>query len=413
MDDPRRSLSRRSLLLGAAGAAGVALVGCSSPDERGSAPSPTTLAPSPTPPPEPIECAGPETMGGREPLWRRSIDRGLVFGSSATTWQLADAEYRALHARESAILFTEDDLLWYRLKPRPTSELDFSFGDRIVSYAERHGMLVLGAHLVWDEGFGEGWTEDDLWNLEEGEARELLFGTAAAMVRRYRGRIAGWIVVNEALDGFGIRPEVPWYGTIGPTYVEEAFRLARDLDPEAALVLNDFGYETDDGFTTAADKRAVTLDYLDELLGKDVPVDAFGVQAHLPADRFLEGFDDEAYRAFLQALADRGLRILITEMDVLDDGLPAATDERDLAVAAIYRTYLDVALDEPAVASLITFGLSDRYTWLQEDFPRDDGAVRRPLPFDEEIRPKPAHRALAGALEQAPPRDLLWRPPRC
>jgi endo-1,4-beta-xylanase len=62
---------------------------------------------------------------------------------------------------------------------------------------------------------------------------------------------------------------------------------------------------------------------------------------------------------------------------------------------------------------LPTFGLSDRYTWLQEDFPRDDGAVRRPLPFDEEMSPKPAYRALASALEQAPPRDLLWRPPRC
>jgi endo-1,4-beta-xylanase len=86
---------------------------------------------------------------------------------------------------------------------------------------------------------------------------------------------------------------------------------------------------------------------------------------------------------------------------------------RDRGVADTYRRYLDVALDEPAVASLVTFGLSDRYTWLQEDYPRDDKAPRRPLPFDEKLRPKPAYDVLHRALANAPPRDLLWRAPRC
>jgi endo-1,4-beta-xylanase len=403
------TLSRRSLLLGAAGFAAAGLVRCTG-SERAAPPARTT--PTPTVAPEPVECAD-GAAGPREPLWRRSIEHGLVYGSSAATWQLADREYRRLYARESSILFTEDDLLWYRLKPTPMSELDFSFGDRIVSFAEREGMLVFGAHLVWDQGFGEGWTEDDLWNLDEQAARDLLFGTVEATVERYRGRIAGWIVVNEALDEFGVRPEVPWYGTIGPGYVEEAFRLARDLDPDATLVLNDFGFETDDDGRSAAGRREAALAYVDELLAADVPVDAFGVQAHLVADRFPDGFDADAYRTFLRELAERGLRILITEMDVLDDGLPADPEERDRAVADVYRTYLDVALDEPAVASLMTFGLSDRYTWLEEDYPRDDRAPRRPLPFDDEMRPKPAYRALAGELEAAPNRDLLWRPPRC
>ena len=46
-------------------------------------------------------------------------------------------------------------------------------------FAEQHQQLVIGAHLVWDEGFGEGWPEDDLWELDEPDAAELLFGTAA------------------------------------------------------------------------------------------------------------------------------------------------------------------------------------------------------------------------------------------
>ena len=219
--------------------------------------------------------------------------------------------------------------------------------------------------------------------------------------------------MNEALDSFGVRPEVPWYGTIGPSYVEESFRLAREVDPEATLVLNDFGYETDDEFNSAADKRAVTLEYLDELIGADVPVDALGVQAHLMAGGFAEGFDADVYRRFLSEVADRGLAILITEMDVLDDGLPRAIPERDRAVADTVKRYLDAALSEPAVGALMTFGLSDRYTWLQEDYPRDDGALRRPLPFDDDLRPKPAYDALVTSLEGAPRRDLLWQPPRC
>jgi endo-1,4-beta-xylanase len=402
-------------MLGAGACVGASLLGCTKSSDTDalatiSPPSGTSI---PTDVSWTFSCRGVAQVGARAPLWEHSIERGLVYGSSAATWQLEDAEYRALHAREASILFTEDDFLWYRVKPTPAADLDYSYADRIVRYAERQGMLVFGAHLVWDEGFGEGWTESDLWELSENEARSLLFGTLETTVERYRGRIAGWIVVNEALDAFGVRVEVPWYGTIGPDYVEASFRLAHEVDPDATLVLNDYGYETDDDYSSAADKRAVTLDYLDELLDADVPVHAFGVQAHLLADRFPEGFDADAYRTFLGELAARGLRVLITEMDVLDDGLPPRSAVRDRAVADVYRRYLDVALDEPAVASLMTFGLSDRYTWLEEDFPRGDGVPRRPLPFDEELEPKPAHRVLAEALEVAPPRDALWIPPRC
>jgi endo-1,4-beta-xylanase len=97
---------------------------------------------------------------------------------------------------------------------------------------------------------------------------------------------------------------------------------------------------------------------------------------------------------------------------VLDDDLPADVAERDAAIADATRLYLDTALQEPAVASVITFGLSDRYTWLQEDYPREDGEARRPLPFDDALAPKPMYDALLGALEAAPEREPLWTPPR-
>jgi endo-1,4-beta-xylanase len=389
------STTRRSVLAGAAGAVALGTVG---PAVFGTPAAAAACEPTP---------------GRPAKLWQLARRRGLVFGSASSTRLFGDADYLRLLDDQAEILFTEDDLLWYQLKPTPTSDLDFSYADRLVAHAAKRSQLVLAAHLVWDEGFGEGWTDDDLWGLDEAGARELLFGTATAMLDRYRGRVAGWIVANEVTDPEGedgFRTDVPWYATIGRSYVREMFELARDRDPHATLVLNEFGFETVNEFgDDPRDRQVATLRVIDTLLDQGAPVDALGIQAHLLAPDFGVRFERRRYRRFLNEIADRGLSILITELDVLDDGLPADSRRRDAAVGDIYARYLETVLNHPAVKSVITFGLSDRYTWLQEDYPREDAAARRPLPFDAELRPKPAYRALRRALAGAPPRRPIWR----
>jgi endo-1,4-beta-xylanase len=352
-------------------------------------------------------------------LWRAAATRGILYGSSTATWQISDRAYADVFRRHAALLFTEDDLLWYRLKPTPDSPLDFTYSDQIIDFAERNHQLVLGAHLVWDEGFGDGWTDDDLWGLSEKKARKLLFGTLRAVMERYRGRVAIWSVVNEAIvNGTdrghrGLRTDVPWINTIGPEYVAHAFREAHDVDPAACLMLNDFGYETVNQYgDRPVDKMRATLHVLDRLLDDGVPVHAFGVQAHLLADHFHERFHARQYRHFLRELGNRGLKVVISELDVLDDGLPKAAGRRDKRVADVYKRYLDVALDSTDVAAVCSFGLSDRYTWLQEDYPREDGAARRPLAFNRALDTKPAYTAIRRQLHQATRRWPTWRSPR-
>jgi endo-1,4-beta-xylanase len=352
-------------------------------------------------------------------LWRAAGRRGLLYGSSTATWQISDPAYADVFRRHAALLFTEDDLLWYRLKPTPDSPLDFTFSDQIIEFAEANNQLVFGAHLVWDAGFGEGWTDDDLWGLNEKQARKLLYGTLRSVMRRYQGRVPIWSVVNEAIvngtdQGHkGLRKDVPWFETIGPEYVGHAFRVAHNIDPTACLLLNDFGYETVNEFgDRPIDKMRATLRVLDRLLGRGVPIHAFGIQAHLLADRFHELFHARQYRHFLDELGNRGLKVLITELDVLDDGLPKAPSRRDRRVADVYRRYLDVTLDSPDVAAVISFGLSDRYTWLDEDYPREDGAHRRPLAFTRSLRTKPAYSAIRAKLGHAPRRWPTWDSPR-
>lgn len=395
------TFTRRSFLVGAAA---LGLAACAKTKTNG---GPSAAA-------SPPGCATLQDMADTgQLLWAMAQRQGILYGSTTATWQISDAAYRRLYAKEAAILSTEDDFLWYRVRPSPTSGLKFKYSDQIVAFARQHGMLIFGAHLVWDQGFGTGWKQSDLFGMDTQQARKMLWSTVEALVKRYRGQIAIWSVANEVLDGSGLRNDVPWYDSLGPDYVAEAFHRVHDADPAATLLLNDYGYETDDGFALAADKRSATLEFLDQLLKDKVPVDGLGIQAHLNAGQFKDSFDANAYRKLLSDVADRNLKILITEMDVLDDGLPPNIQVRDRAVADIYRRYLDVALEEPAVASLITFGLSDRYTWLQEDYPRDDGAARRPLPFDDKLHPKPAYRALATSLKTAPQRPAVWAPPLC
>ena len=225
----------------------------------------------------------------------------------------------------------------------------------------------------------------------------------------------GWIVANEVTDPYdadkhGFRTNVPWYDTIGPSYIAESFHITKEQDPKALRIINEFGFETVNEWGDRPEpRRRAFLKALDRLLDRNVPVQAVGIQGHLLADGFGHKFHERGYRAFLREIADRDLKILISELDVLDEGLPKNFEKRDRMVADVYRRYLDVALDEKAVKVVVAFGLTDRYTWLDEDQPREDGTHRRPLAFSRALRPKPAYYAISHAFRHAPERRQLWR----
>jgi endo-1,4-beta-xylanase len=399
-------VARRSVLLGTAGIAGAAatgLLGGGSASAAGAA----------------LASGDGEKRGDGgavAPLWKKAWANGIVYGSDLATWQM-DPQYRPFFHRQSALMSFQDDLLWYVLKPTPTSPVSFRHSDRVMEFAERNGQLVLGAPgLVWDEGFGDGWTDDDLWGLNRHQAQKLLYGVIRQTVHHYRGRMAGWIVCNEVTDPegkHGVRTEFPWYQTIGPDFIADSYHLVHEIDPHAELLINEFGFETVNKYgDRAVPRQRAMLQVLDRLLDQHVPVHGLGIQAHLNAHKFEERFHERHYLTFLKEVADRGLSIHITELDVADSGLPKNHRIRDRGVADVYRRYLDTALQEPAVKTVINFGLSDRYNSLTEDNPRNDGLPRRPLPFNQKLEPKPAYHAISSAFRQAPHRRPLWTPPK-
>lgn len=202
--------------------------------------------------------------------------------------------------------------------------------------------------------------------------------------------------MNEAIepgDGniYGLRDNV-FYKRLGSSYVDLAFRAAAEADPNAILVYNEAGleYDTSDGDA----RRADVLKLLTHLKQNGVPVHALGIQAHLQAVKKNE-FNAEKFTAFLDAVSALGLRIFITELDVADNGIIPDPVVRDQIVADTYYEFLQAAFAHGRVDTVVTWGLSDRYSWLSEWKPRGDGEPVRPLPFDESFSPTLAFGAIA------------------
>ena len=330
--------------------------------------------------------------------------KGLIYGSESLSFYLSrDKNYATRFAQEIEILVAGWELKWCAgkkpLRPSPDS-FDFTAGDWIVNFAHDHGLLFRGHTLVWHKAL-------PLWfksKVNPQNAEQFLGKHIQTVVGRYAGYIHSWDVVNEAInpsDGRsdGLR-KTQWLEFLGSDYIDFAFRVAAEADPQALLVYNETGLDYDTPEDEA--KRKALLKLLYRLKAMGTPIHALGIQAHLRAKE--NRFSPDKLRDFLRHVGSLDLKIMITELDVSDQGLPQDIDERDRLVAQHYYDYLSVVLDEPAVIGVLTWGLSDRYTWLSNHRPRADGLPVRPLPLDRDLNRKPAWYAIAQAFDNAPNR---------
>ncbi|MBS0559187.1 MAG: endo-1,4-beta-xylanase [Proteobacteria bacterium] len=329
--------------------------------------------------------------------------RGIVFGSdSDVAFNVAPPEYFALFVRQSALY--APPFVWKRISPEP-NVFDFSHNRASIDMAFKAGLKLTGCHFLWHQT-----APDWLLKLSRPEAERAITEWITRASAEYRGNVYSWNVTNEAINtregrADGLRNESPYVKIFGQDYMIPAFHAARAADPKAILAYNEYDLELDTSEQEA--RRKALLRLVDYLLSKGAPIDAVGLQSHLKTATF-GSFDEKRYRAFLKEIADRKLKILLTELDVLDVSAPGDFARRDQEVADIYAHFLRVALDETAVKAVVVWGLTDRYTWytprFSPKFARADGLPTRPLPFDDALRPKPAFWAIANALKSAPAR---------
>lgn len=346
-------------------------------------------------------------IASSRPLKEQAAARNLIYGAAARYEQLMfDPDFADRLTEEASILVPEWELKWTAgdktLRPGPNT-FDFPAPDAMAKFAQERGLLLRGHTLIWHDSLPQWFDEF----VTPQNAQQVLTHHIETVAGRYAGQMHSWDVVNEAI-AYDPRKSrradrlrlTPWLKFLGPEYIDLAFRTAAAADPKALRVYNDFGLDYNTPRDTA--KRAAVLQLLRQLKAQGTPIDALGIQAHLRGDA--TEFNPQVLRQFLKDVAALDLKILITELDVADDQLPPAVEVRDRIVAGAYEDYLSVVLDEPAVIAVITWGLSDRYTYLSEFHPRADGLPVRPLPLDQDLKPKLAWNAIARAITHAPQR---------
>ena len=306
------------------------------------------------------------------------------YGSCVRPLELTrDRDYAAALIRYCRLLIPEGSMNWSVTRPSP-EQFDFADADRIAAFASRNGMALRGHNLVW-HGDLAPWVE----RIDHAtEAERAMTAHIEALVSRYRGVTGSWIVVNEPTPEHPVgRAELRdsvWSRTMGPGYIAKAFRAAAAADPGARLILNEYDIEfVGERF---AMRRDILLGIARDLVEKGVPIHAIGLQGHLLAEREI---DRDGLQAFLRKVRALGLEVLVTELDVIDKALPGDVATRDARVAASARAFLEAVAEVSPPSSIVTWGISDRYTWVPMFHTRDDGLPVRPLPLDAAYRPKP------------------------
>jgi endo-1,4-beta-xylanase len=303
----------------------------------------------------------------------------------------------------------ENVLKWGLLHPRP-GEYNFGPADRYVAFGEQHKMFIVGHCLVWHSQTPQWVFQDDKGQPLTREALlKRMQDHIRTVVGRYKGRVNGWDVVNEALNEDGTMRQSPWYKIIGGDFLLKAFQFAHEADPQAELYYNDFSLEKEA-------KRNGAVQLIKTLKAGGAAISGIGLQDHNRMDWPTAKQESDTIEAF----AALGLKVHITELDV--DVLPRTTrqasadiaataegyansnpytaglpEEMQQALAKRYAELFAVFVQHRDVIRRVTFwGVTDGDSWLN-NFPTR-GRTNYPLLFDREGKPKPAFDA---ALQQA------------
>jgi endo-1,4-beta-xylanase len=315
--------------------------------------------------------------------------RRVRYGAAAMKENfLDDPLYRDALVKHCDIIVPMNDLKWEALRPT-REQFSFADADRIISFARSNGKDVRGHALCWYGGM-PGWTKAMATRKEaETELRKHI----ETVVARYRGQIPSWDVVNEAIAHDpakqGVWRDTIWNKLLGPEHIDIAFSTTAQADPKAELVYNDYDLENTGERQNL--RRQHVLALVRRLQDKKIPIHAIGFQAHLYAEQVI---DSDGIGKFVKQLKALGVKTLVTELDVIDWRLPGPPQERDETAAKHVKAFLDALNAAGGLETIITWGITDRYSWIPEHFKRNDKLPNRPLPLDIDYRPKPMMRVI-------------------
>lgn len=328
---------------------------------------------------------------------------------------LSDERCAALLGKQFQILTPENCMKPQSIHPAE-SQWNFAAADRFVDFAKTNGLEVVGHCLVWAKD-----DRTDTWMTTNADGQpvdaplllERIENHVATVVKRYQETATMWDVVNEALaDGeTGYLRESVYSKTTGIDFIETAFRTARQHDPDALLIYNDYNCHF-------PGKRKKLIRLLTELKQRGVPVDAYGMQGHfeLGDDSLLQ------LRETFEALRQLEIKVVVSELDIdvvkrgrwwaddgahreelnnydpYKDGLPKEIEQQQLEqYTALFRLFLEY---DDVIVRVSFWNLHDGQSWLNY-FPWN--RTNYPLLFDRQLKPKPAYHAVLNVLNDTTP----------
>lgn len=351
----------------------------------------------------------PDRAKTETPSLKDIFKNDFMIGAALNRRQFSEEDARAMPIIKAHFnsITPENQLKWQYVHPS-RDKYDFAGSDRYVEFGEKYGMFIIGHTLCWHRQTPD-WVFEDA--IGKPASRETLLSRLRdhihTVVGRYKGRIKGWDVVNEAIEANGTMRQSKWMKIIGEDYVARAFEFAHEADPDAQLYYNDYSLENEP-------KRSGAIQLIKKLQARGIPVAAVGLQGH----NNLNWPTIEQQDATIAAFAKLGIKVNITELDI--DVLPAVSEETGPGLkltpalqtklnpfasslpeainkeeARRYGELFGVYLKNADVIDRITFwGVTDGDTWLNNWPVR--GRTNYPLLFDRDGKPKLAFDAVVS-----------------
>lgn len=276
---------------------------------------------------------------------------------------------------------------------------DFTQADQFVDFGEKNGMAIIGHCLIWHSQLAPWFCVDEKGNNVSPEVlKQRMKDHITTIVTRYKGRIKGWDVVNEAILEDGSYRQSKFYEILGEEFIPLAFQYAHEADSNAELYYNDYAMNM-------PGKRDGVVKLVKKLKERGLRIDAVGMQGHMGMDYP----DINEFEQSIVAYAGAGVKVMVTEWDM--SALPTAKQSANISDTVAFqkslnpypealpdsvseawnkrmKQFFDLFEKHADVITRVTaWGVSDGDSW-KNDFPVK-GRRDYPLLFDRSYQPKP------------------------
>ncbi len=308
----------------------------------------------------------------------------LEMGTSVLLSELRqNSSYKAALLKDYSLIVPENEFKFSSLRPTVDGYY-FEDSDEIVNFAQENNIQIRGHTLVWHRQL-------PLWLLKAKLTKEmaeaLLRDHITRVVKRYKGIIKEWDVVNEALNSDGTLRKSFWHRTIGPDYIEKAFIWAHEADPDARLLYND--YES----AVNGPKAEKLAQLLSSFKKNQIPINGIGLQMHLEVGDKKSIAELADHINYFSKFVDE---VHISELDIRSKIPPTAFSHAKQA--SMYREIVSICKNSPHCKSITLWGVSDAQSWIPRYFPSYGNA----LLLDDNFKEKEAYNEIINELDSTP-----------